>query len=398
MPDSDRVVRTFQASTVFTPGAPISKEALFAGRQAQIARLVDAINQPSLHAVLFGERGVGKTSLANVLNEKWQGSGFIIAPRIGCLSSDSWADVWQRALREISLAADVQRAGFRRGDASLITDAAMHLPENFSITDVRSILTKIGDHGAVVLLFDEFDTLNSETRKAMAETTKHFSDYSVPVTLIMVGVADSVAGLIHDHQSLERALIQVQMPRMQNSELKQIIDNGLQALNLTIQTDALSRILQLSSGLPNYTHLLGLHASRAALRRGGEEIEAIDVEVAIKTALDDSQQSYKDAYAKATDSPQKNHLYRQVLLACALAETNDSAFFTAAAVRDPLSKIMGKAYDIPSYARHLNEFSDEKRGNVLERQGSARNYKFRFRNPLMQPHVILHGYASGMIA
>lgn len=67
-----------QASAVFTPAVPISSDSLFAGRSTQISKLVDAINQRGQHAVLFGERGVGKTSLANVLGEKWQGLGYIL--------------------------------------------------------------------------------------------------------------------------------------------------------------------------------------------------------------------------------------------------------------------------------------------------------------------------------
>jgi len=30
--------------------------------------VADAVNQPGLHAVIYGERGVGKTSLANVIS------------------------------------------------------------------------------------------------------------------------------------------------------------------------------------------------------------------------------------------------------------------------------------------------------------------------------------------
>ena len=53
---------------VFQPRAPISTRELFAGRWEQCTAIVDAVNQKGLHVVIFGERGVGKTSLANVLD------------------------------------------------------------------------------------------------------------------------------------------------------------------------------------------------------------------------------------------------------------------------------------------------------------------------------------------
>ena len=52
---------SFQAGQVFTPGAPISERALFSGRLNQIRKVLDTISQTGYHAVLYGERGVGKT-------------------------------------------------------------------------------------------------------------------------------------------------------------------------------------------------------------------------------------------------------------------------------------------------------------------------------------------------
>ena len=52
--------------SLFTPGAPIDEYALFAGRQPQIQKISDTVVSKGRHAVLFGERGVGKTSLASI--------------------------------------------------------------------------------------------------------------------------------------------------------------------------------------------------------------------------------------------------------------------------------------------------------------------------------------------
>ena len=50
----------------FTPGPAINAVADFAGRKAIIQRLQDIAMERARHAIIFGERGVGKTSLANV--------------------------------------------------------------------------------------------------------------------------------------------------------------------------------------------------------------------------------------------------------------------------------------------------------------------------------------------
>ena len=63
------------------------------------------------------------------------------------------------------------------------------------------------------------------------------------------------------------------------------------------------------------------------------------------------------AYHSATFSTRET-LYRQVLLACALAPGDDLRYFASADVRAPLSMIMGRPYDIPAFSQHLNELSD----------------------------------------
>lgn len=53
---------------LFTPGAPIDEVALFAGRQNQIEKVRDTVLSKGRHALIFGERGVGKTSLASIFH------------------------------------------------------------------------------------------------------------------------------------------------------------------------------------------------------------------------------------------------------------------------------------------------------------------------------------------
>jgi len=73
-------------------------------------------------------------------------------------------------------------------------------------------------------------------------------------------------------------------------------------------------------------------------------------------------------------------------------------YFSAAGVAEPLSIIMKKKYDIPSFVRHLNEFATEKRGPILKKAGERRRYRFRFINPLMQPFIIIHGISTGLLS
>ena len=58
-----------QARKLFSPSAPINEADLFSGRLEQISRIVNAVAERGRHAVLYGERGVGKTSLGNIFHK-----------------------------------------------------------------------------------------------------------------------------------------------------------------------------------------------------------------------------------------------------------------------------------------------------------------------------------------
>jgi MoxR-like ATPase len=62
-----KLARHAAVSAAFTPAAPVDDADLFADRPEQVMACVDALFQKGLHVALYGERGVGKTSLANVL-------------------------------------------------------------------------------------------------------------------------------------------------------------------------------------------------------------------------------------------------------------------------------------------------------------------------------------------
>ena len=64
---SDISSKRFEINQLFTPSAPVTTAELFAGRSRQLVRIVDSIAEPGRHVILYGERGVGKTSLAQIV-------------------------------------------------------------------------------------------------------------------------------------------------------------------------------------------------------------------------------------------------------------------------------------------------------------------------------------------
>lgn len=399
MPDDARWAElAFEAGRVFNPNTPIDERDLFAGRVEQTRRVIDAVNQRGQHAIIFGERGVGKTSMANVLSQFLTNpSGTLLAPRVNCDSSDTFDRVWRKAFDQIELAQRTPVSGFL-ADPKTESYSINELANGALTPDsVRRILTVMSSNALPIIIIDEFDRLQPKPRRALADTIKGLSDHAVRATVVVVGVGDSVDQLIEEHQSVARALVQIQMPRMSGDEIREIIRKGLTRLGMSIEEDAMEKIALLAQGLPHYAHLIGLHSSRGALDSQAMSISAAAVENAIDKAIRDAQQSIRTAYHAAIRSSRRDNLFGAVLLACALAKTDELGFFAAGDVRQPMRAITGRDYDIPSYAQHLNEFSDSKRGDILCKAGSQRRYRFRFTDPLMQPFVIMQGLVARKI-
>jgi Cdc6-like AAA superfamily ATPase len=375
---------------VFRPGAPIDKYELFAGRQEQVQEVYNTVVQQGRHVILFGERGVGKTSLAQVLCEILGNSNIHVldSGTINCDGTDDFSSLWHKAFREMSLAIAHQKAGYIQ-QLSLRTSLDEMLPDEVSPDDIRYALSSLPQPSLIIL--DEVDRLrNDDVKTLLADTIKNLSDHRTDTTLVLVGVADNVDELISEHRSISRALVQIRIPRMTKNELREIIDSGLEAAEMTIDKGAEEAIIHLSQGLPFYTHHFGLYSALKALDRNRTKIEAQDVMDSIFQIIDKAH-NIRSTYHKATRSTKNNSLFAEVLLACALARTDDLGYFTAGDVSQPLSHIMKKKYETPNYTRHLKDFCEERRGPVLQKTGEAWRLLYRFVDPLMQPYVILEG-------
>ena len=114
-----------------------------------------------------------------------------------------------------------------------------------------------------MFLIDEIDVLDPDIDLASflkVTSEKFVSDQKCNVSFIVSGVTGVITSLISHHQSVSRLFENLSLPKMQNYEIEEIIDNALNGTGVTITQEAKNEIISLSNQFPQPVHLLGYHS------------------------------------------------------------------------------------------------------------------------------------------
>lgn len=272
--------------SAFTPSRPIMDAAMFAGRTKLLESLIRSIEDQHLHLVMFGPRGIGKTSALHVLCKIAQDARYVVR-YISCGERTEFDELFRAILGDIPLlfhenydpTSDEIEEGMTFGD--LVTDAPL------TVALLSDTLAKVAGTRLLIVL-DEFDRAHSaEFRRSIAELIKNLSDRGSRVQLVIAGVAQNLSEIIEHIPSIRRNILGIQLPNMVEEEISELIANGQAASGIEFDKGALRLIMDVALGLPYLASLLSQHAGLAALDRDKTHVARADVVTAIAQALEE---------------------------------------------------------------------------------------------------------------
>jgi Cdc6-like AAA superfamily ATPase len=378
-------------NTAFTPSSPIQMKDFFFGRMEQLLRVVEAIREVGQHIILYGERGVGKTSLANIVGSSISN---IIIERATCNRDDSFKSIWDRLLESCLISFETKRVGFTAETKteqvelrSLFPKRAKLSPSSvFKALKYFASLTQF----PILFLLDEYDRIiDLHTKSQMADLMKTISDNLPSITIMIVGVSESVNELIGEHESLQRCVKQIQLPKMSDPELLQIIQNGLKLIGLTMSPLIEHQILQLSQGYPHYTHLLTKYASKAAILNDNSEISLDHFDKALDEAILNANESVRNLFQKAVITTKGTTTFEDVVYASSIVKLDEHNTFRAKDLENPLNRITNRRIVLQSYIYHLGKLCQEERGKIYTKIGRPKQSRYRFRDPMLKAYALL---------
>ncbi len=315
--------------------------------------------------------------------------------RVNASKDDTFGSLWEKALTAVTWPDD-QPIMFHVERATRNLKQELEVPDEPNGQDILQVLSQFSN---LVFVFDEFDLVKNQVSKHFAELIKLLSDFQVRSTVIIVGVATTVRHLLKGHISVRRSLVEVQTPRMERDELKKIIQIGSEKLDVEFSTDSTDWIISLSHGLPHYTHLLALNAIRNACIQRTRFVTYQHTNSGLKKSIRKSDGDITDRFLKAIHSTRSDATHFEVLTACALADTDDHGYFKPSAIASPLQCIKGldKSVQQSTFTRQLNGFCTTQRGAMLEKVGVKNRPRYKFRDPMYAPYVIIHAIADEII-
>lgn len=384
---------------IFTPHQPISDVDLLYGRQDEVRRILEHINTPGQHALLYGERGVGKSSLANVLTSLFvdvmmRGRTFVKR----CDSGDTFETIMLGPLKDVGakLPASETIKERKKGFAARVPGTPASLDASRRVQEIYrrgselspSVAAEALTDTAALLLVDEADAIgHSADRRRLAELIKHLSDAGSPFKVLVVGIADTGEELTAAHPSVQRCLKETKLRRMSDEELREIIVGGAEKLNIKFSHKAQAAIVSLSSGYPHFTHLLALKCAEEAIAEGVGVVEVSDVRRAMDLAVEDAEGSLKRAYDTAARS-YATDMYSVILQAAA---SLDKVEFAAGELRSAIARITGAPISQNSLNNYFQKLVSTDGSTIIRRVAKG---MYRFEDPRMSSYVKI---ANGLL-
>lgn len=367
---------------VFVPSKPINSENFFCGRQEQVSSIFDILANTGTHILLYGDRGVGKTSLANYTCTMAVQAGLIegwYTKR--CDENDTFATIMISFFEQLHIEVKTKTSTTKNAGVEIASiqfgKQTTNEQDKVNLFNSPSWVADKLKYISGVLLIDEFDTLkNKEDRGLIAQLMKLLSDGNSKLVIYVVGIAESSQELLLGHKSVSRCLKEIKLSRMSNEELSEILSTGEERLSLKYADEVKDVIIQSSMGFPYFTHLLALESAKLAII---DEQKIVNMEYynrGLKKAIASAEQAMVDMYQDAigaNNDPTK----RKILFAASFCRAD---LFTAVQLREKYKELNNEDIEQLEINNAMQKAISDHTDTIIKR---LRKGVYRFNDPRM---------------
>lgn len=382
--------------------SPIDQQEHLKGREKQIAQIHRNLDSVGRQIFVFGDRGVGKTSLARTAAFSFP--GIKMDPvYVACDREGTFFQLAAAMIDELAGRMD-QTANITTGSKQSIllkvlgyekTSSSMRIyPEFDSLSRFIQALKSITELSAnpPLVIIDELERFsNPHERGLMADFVKRISDEKINAKFILCGIASSISGLIGDHPSSERSFSPIQLEQLKYDNLQEIISSAADAFAIKIPRGILQRISIISDGFPYFTQLIGeqlfwvMYESPEIVETCTEDHFQQSIDRSVEEALFTLREKYEKATLKYKNTDEFKHtlwsLVSTATLSRQISDIYEKSYIPIAKALS-VEKVMSQ-HELSSRLWYLTQ---ESHGSILTARGSG---WYEFSERMMRGYVRL---------
>lgn len=264
----DRTTFAERLNQLVSASQPIQSIEHLRGRERELDLIDKALFAPGRHVFIYGDRGVGKSSLAAAAANQYQSADARYIDAACGPDATLQSVVANIALQALATSRLKARTESRTIGASWrflsaersVEEVARDLhSEVRTVQDAVEVLREVAELHSLkpIVVLDEFDRMqNVEARHAFADLVKHLGDKKINLKFIFTGVGSSLTEMLGAHESAIRQFATIHLERLSWDGRWEIVTDAAKAFGVTVPRDIYIRIAAMSDGFPYYVHLI----------------------------------------------------------------------------------------------------------------------------------------------
>jgi hypothetical protein len=373
---------------VYTPGKlPLAPTNVYAPRTRDDAqRKLGKTLERGLVPLVFGEYGVGKTSMARYLRRAEEAAGRLV--HIESVAGKSLADVMTQCLEKVgytvqrrqvssssSETADEQSGQAKAGIGWLEaiigskrtksqTSGQVREEEIVVTSPTSSRILEVCEANALVLLIDELHKASELFAQELANFLKAYGNANCRAfKILLLGTASEATRLVNIDPGIDRLITEIHLRAMDEKEARYVVEEGMKSLAISISDTEVRKLVDVCVGSPNILQYLCLECAEAAWDRRTRVIEATDVATALREYVESREARLYRTYMAAIETVGDRRYRKRVLHA--MAECEDE-YVTMEQIREGVTKTVGQAVPSSTLSGPLRDLKSAKFGPVLQ--------------------------------
>lgn len=402
--------RRLQPGDVFTPnGFPLAEHNVYANR-VEAERLLGRGLARREVSVVFGEFGVGKTTLIKHYFREDEREGrlvHLLNPR-----GKNLDDVAKVVLEQLDYTVEITRelssGSMVEGEVggglfgTITAKVRGGLKESDTRTEQLVVTTptdqgllKLMANAKIVLAIDEMHKASEGFRLQLAEMIKAVGNLGLKYPrIVILGTTADAGDLVAQDEGIDRLVREVRIKPMTDDEARYVVVDGMQKLDLRIAEDLIESVIRTAAGAPALLQAICLDVAESVLDDGRDVVQRADLNGAIRDFLTQSQARLTQRYMTAIETVGPRRYRKQILRAMA-ESPND--FVTMDELAELVSGFVSERTPSTSLSGPLRELKLPRHGAILRdvdrpAEDGSRIYNLNaFKDPRMKAFIrVMH--------